>query len=612
MPDTFLPARMRRGTWMVFILLIWLGGLSWIRPLVLPDEGRYGGVAWDMLSNGSWLTPLIDGMPYFHKPPLYYWLASLSYSVFGVTPWAARLPSCFAAVLAIVAIREVLRRTGHARLGTRAAVILATTPLFFGGAQFANMDMLVAGFITLTVLFGAAAIGLGTDVKSPWKWATTAAVSAALAVLSKGLIGIVLPGATLLVWAIWTGQARRVTRLLGIVPILAFLVVVLPWFVVMQMRFPDFFHYFFIYQQFERFAEQGFNNVQPIWFYLPVLAIGALPWSYAWLRAKRNATKLVSGEHSTQRHVSRLAWTWAIVVLVFFSIPGSKLVGYILPAMPAISVITALAWERQRAPLVNDIKRWRVLVGIAVGVCVMAVIGGTIAARPGATRLGAIMAQQSRPGDVTVSIFTYPFDLNFHARRAEPVWVVDDWNDPDVPKRDNWRKELYDAARFVPAEQGQQRLISRETLHKRLCDAPVGSRFWLWSRADDDAEDALLEQAQLMGKDSRYGLWLWTKTVSCIDPATPVKTGRVENEPPAAVALSARPLPALSTLVALADATSAALPAGAPITSTAPPTPVLPPSRTGCAQCKPREGLVPSGNVPGARGLLFLRWMLRA
>ena len=260
-----------------------------------------------------------------------------------------------------------------------------------------------------------------------------------------------------------------------------------------------------------------------------------------------------------QRNVSRLAWAWAIVVIVFFSIPSSKLVGYILPAMPAISVLTAQAWERQRAALATDNKHWRLLVGIAVGVCVLAVVGATVAARPGATDLGAMVAAQSRPGDVTVSIFTYPFDFNFHARRAEPIWVVDDWKDPQIPKRDNWRKELYDAANFLPAEKGEQRLISRETLHQRMCEAPIGSRYWLWARADDDTEDALLRQARLMGKDTRYGLWLWTKTVPCGQDAAPLISSRVP-----------------------------------------------------CMQCKPHEGLVPQGNLPATRGLMFLRWMLRA
>ncbi|PTN50275.1 dolichyl-phosphate-mannose--protein mannosyltransferase, partial [Achromobacter xylosoxidans] len=148
----------RRSDWTPpagrFLLAIgaWLAFLAWIRPLTLPDEGRYAGVAWDMLRSGSHAVPLLDGMPYFHKPPLYYWLTELSFSVFGVHPWAARVPSWLAAWGAVAALYCFVRRYRDTETAALTVLVLATMPFFYGGAQFANLDMLVAGLITLCVL----------------------------------------------------------------------------------------------------------------------------------------------------------------------------------------------------------------------------------------------------------------------------------------------------------------------------------------------------------------------------------------------------------------------------------------------------------------------------
>ena len=150
-----------RGYWRgspVPVLLaaaVWLVLLAWVRPLTLPDEGRYAGVAWEMLRSGDLSVPLLDGMPYFHKPPLFYWLAALSMRVFGLSEIAARLPSLLIAWAALAAMYAFVRRYRDATAARMAVLVLATTPLFYGGAQFANLDMSVAGMISLCVLAGA-------------------------------------------------------------------------------------------------------------------------------------------------------------------------------------------------------------------------------------------------------------------------------------------------------------------------------------------------------------------------------------------------------------------------------------------------------------------------
>ena len=164
------------AAWLLVSLGVWLAWLSWARVLTLPDEGRYAGVAWEMLRSGSHTVPLLDGMPYFHKPPLYYWLAEISFKLFGLNAWAARLPSWLAAWAALSGLYVFVRRYRDAATATIAVVILATTPFFYGGAQFANTDMLVAGLITLTVLASADSV-LRAQAGQPFRLLSLAAAA---------------------------------------------------------------------------------------------------------------------------------------------------------------------------------------------------------------------------------------------------------------------------------------------------------------------------------------------------------------------------------------------------------------------------------------------------
>ena len=141
--------------WFLLAIGAWLAALIWYRPLTLPDEGRYAGVAWDMLRAGSHGVPLLDGMPYFHKPPLYYWLSEFFFALFGPHPWLARLPSWMAAWGTSIALYFFVLRHRDRATATMTTLILACMPFFYGGAQFANLDMLVAGMISLCVLAAA-------------------------------------------------------------------------------------------------------------------------------------------------------------------------------------------------------------------------------------------------------------------------------------------------------------------------------------------------------------------------------------------------------------------------------------------------------------------------
>lgn len=482
----------------------WLALLSWVRPLMLPDEGRYAGVAWEMLRSHSHAVPLLNGMPYFHKPPLFYWLAEAAFSVFGLNEFAARLPSVLAAWLAAAGLYFFVRRHRDRGTAIAATLILATLPFFYGAAQFANLDMLVASMITLCTLAGAEAL-LRARENGPYRRMMLAcAALAGLAVLAKGLIGLVLPGAILALWLAAEHRWSGFRILLWPPAIALFLLVAVPWFWLMQVRYPDFFHYFFIYQQFERFSAGGFNNTQPAWFYLPVLAGLALPWS-AWI-AGLLRRGFWTGPNAELR---RLMLIWTAVILVFFSIPSSKLIGYILPALPPLAFLLAeVAMSVRRS---GRSLRWQRLFPLSVigaaTLCGAALAAAAAYSRQEPKSLAAAIGARLQPHDTLVALREYPFQLQLYSRARTPIWVVDDWLDPRIPLRDNWRKELYDAARFDPS-QGQQVLLSPRLLRERLCAAPAGGRYWIWGSADDGAHSPLLADRAPALAEGRTRVWL--------------------------------------------------------------------------------------------------------
>lgn len=481
--------------------LLWLAAFAWWRPLSLPDEGRYVGVAWEMLRSGQWLIPTLDGLPYFHKPPLFYWITAASLHVFGPHEWAARVAPLLGAMVGSMAMYVFARRWCGERLARLVLVAVLTQPLFYLGGQFANLDMLVAGLITATVLLLADAL-LCAEQGLPYQVSLTAAyASAALGVLAKGLIGAVIPVLVLIAWMIVTRRRYRPAALISPLGVLLFVAIAAPWFLAMQRRYAGFFDYFFIVQHVRRFAAGGFNNVQPPWFFAALLALATLPW-WPWYR---NLTRARDGGDATRGALRSLMVVWALVVLVFFSLPASKLVGYILPALPPLAWLAADGFALRiatpsRAARLGWSLTALLLPALSVGVVVAMVI------EPGASSraLAQALAQQRVAGQPVLAIDSYPFDLAFYAGLREPLPVVGDWSDPRLRRTDDWRKELADAGGFAAAPLRERSLLSRAALEPRLCEAPLT---WVVAARDAPVSHRVLAGARQVAVSRDLGLW---------------------------------------------------------------------------------------------------------
>lgn len=424
--------------------------LAATRPLAVPDEGRYGEIGRWMLQSGDWLTPRLNGIPFFHKPPYLYWLQAMSLAALGVHELGLRLVPALHAGLMLVALYLAARIISTEQVARRATIMLGTSLAFLIGGQYINHDMLVATWIGVAIWCFAFAFMAGDRPHAGL--ARLGFVACALGMLSKGLIGFALPGLVLFVWLLWTRQFKKVLFLPWFSGLALFAVIALPWFVVAQRAYPDLLGYIFGTQQFQRYTAKTFNNPQPWWFYLLSIALLLFPWVFFALQQLRKPRPPAAGQTPLISNAWwSLCWIWVGAIFAFFSIPNSKLVGYILPVMPAVALLAALGWQQTMA-------HRRVAGKVFAGLCVLAVgiavtINSTVDDVTRTSRaqdVAEVLACEARPSDTLYVSGGYPYDLPFYLQVAKPLIVIQDWPKERQRAGDGWQRELFEGADFDP------------------------------------------------------------------------------------------------------------------------------------------------------------------
>ncbi len=327
---------------MGLVIFFWRLGVP---GLMDPDEGRYAEIAREFFVSGNWLIPHLNLLPYLEKPPLVYWLTALSFGGLGYTELAARLPAALSALGGILLAYGLGRAFWGPAPGFFSAVVLATCGGYVALARLLTLDMTLAFFLNLGV--GLGYLALSRNRPSFWPWAYLAL---GLGVLTKGPVAVVLAA---LIWGLWVllispppqpsplkGEGvkgsiySRLRLLCQPWGWLILAVLVLPWFGVVQWRYPDFFRYFILEQHFGRYLSAAIHP-QPFYYYGPVLLGLMLPWSWLlpWALAK--------GRGAGQDRVFLLLW--AGVILVFFSLSRGKLAPYVLPALLPLALLLGQA-----------------------------------------------------------------------------------------------------------------------------------------------------------------------------------------------------------------------------------------------------------------------------
>ncbi len=489
-------------------------------PLLSPDEARYCEVAREMVAQGQFLTPRLNGIDFFDKPILYYWLQTSAIAVFGSSEWVLRLWPMLFGWLGTLMVFYTANRLFDRRTAWLAALILASSPLYYFGAHYANLDLEVAVLITLTLCSFLLAYQPTRPTYFHAGWLYAAYTFAGLAFLTKGLIGIAFPIMIIGLWVLCTNQWKLLRYMRIPTGLTWCALIVAPWFILVERKNPGFLHYYFYIQQILRFSTGQFNNGHPVWFYIPIIVAGMLPWStFISLPMKRHAPAAELEE--TRIHKNRVLFIglWALLIFVFFSIPHSKLIGYILQVCAPLALLIALQYDTLSARRITFTSYFYALLLITAAIvtwvlpahlytlagvtltlkcvvsfsCVVLAGGLFFTLRyhhaklfhslvivnfvlfnlalgvfsrltpPDEQQWFAIktMAQYLqpilKPTDKIVAFRDYFYDLPFYAQRQ--VTVVQVWTDPGLAQKDGWRGEFAYAMQYLQPD-AKQWLIS--------------------------------------------------------------------------------------------------------------------------------------------------------
>ena len=362
----------------VALLSVWFAGIDY-RKLANPDEGRYAEIPREMAETGDWLTPRLNNIKYFEKPPLQYWITAAAYRAFGFHEWTARLWVALTGIGGIFLTWFMGRRLFGREAGAAAALVLLSSMYYVIFSNVLTLDMGFSFFLNLALAGYLLAQQTQGNERVSTAWAIMSWASAALAVLSKGFAGFVLPALALLTYTVmqrdWSGW-----RNLRLVPggLLALLIAA-PWFIGVSVANPEFFEFFFVHEHLQRFASTAHHRAGPLWYFVPLVLVAVLPWMAVTAEGLVEAWRYRAQPDTF--NAPRFLLAWIVSQFVFFSISGSKLPAYILPIVPALALITG--W---RLSQLNGRQ-------IAKRVAPLAVVAG-IACLAGTEAMEAMQAKQ--------------------------------------------------------------------------------------------------------------------------------------------------------------------------------------------------------------------------
>ncbi|MBS0185899.1 MAG: phospholipid carrier-dependent glycosyltransferase [Proteobacteria bacterium] len=322
----------------LFVLATTLfGAFLGSRPLANPDEGRYVEIPREMLLTHDFITPRLNGIKYFEKPVLFYWMEALSLKAFGINEWAARLVPMILALVGVLSIYLMGQFLFSRKTGFYAALTLMTSALYFALAHIVILDMALTTFLSLGLL--SFLTGFYTPVSLKRRLCMYgASFFLGLSFLTKGVVTLALAGPIIVIWLTFYKLWRKLWPLYLPTSLFIFLLTVLPWHILVSLENPEFLWFYFVHEHFLRYTTTLHSRSQPLWFFLPCLIIGLFPWIfYAFQTLKKIGKTLLKEGFLNEKEGFLLIWT--VFTFLFFSISNSKLIPYILPVFPSLSLL---------------------------------------------------------------------------------------------------------------------------------------------------------------------------------------------------------------------------------------------------------------------------------
>lgn len=329
-----MTSTIRKDLSILFLTLTFFFGLFLgVRPLSTPDEGRYAEIPREMALSGDLVTPRLNGIKYFEKPPLFYWMESASIKLLGLGEFTLRLLPMLFGVLGCLIVYGVGRRLFGREAGIAACLTLATSLLYYAHTRILILDMGVSVFMSGTLLFYL--LATREQEKGIQNTFLVGFFSfSALAVLTKGLIGAVIPGAVILLWTLPFKRWKELSLAFKPWGIFLFLALAAPWHIFASLKNPEFFDFYFIHEHFTRFLTTEHGRYKPFLFFVPILLGGLFPWVSFLGEIFQNFKKRMKGDPVYQFLILSISF-----IFIFFSASKSKLIPYILPVFPLISLL---------------------------------------------------------------------------------------------------------------------------------------------------------------------------------------------------------------------------------------------------------------------------------
>ena len=337
----------------IFVSFFRLGSVT----LFDVDEAVFAEAAKEMVESGNWITPTYNGENRYDKPILFYWLMAASYKVFGINEFAARFPSAIASLLLVLSVFFFIRQFRVEKDAFFAAISLVLSIYFLAYSRAAVTDMTMTLFITISIF----SFFLSVNKKRYYIYGFY--LFSALACLTKGLIGIVFPFCIAAIYILTAEGLSGIKKIFSLKGIILFLIIAAPWYIAEYIiNGEDFIQQFFIKHHFKRYTGVISGHKGPVYYFIPVLIIGLFPWIAFLPAGIRNVFK-------EKDRLSSFAFIWFASIFIFFSLSTTKLPNYLLPAIPAASILIASGMTVQN-------KKWRQYSNLFIAI--MSVLIGVI------------------------------------------------------------------------------------------------------------------------------------------------------------------------------------------------------------------------------------------
>jgi len=312
-----------------------------IRPIIIPDESRYAEIPREMIASGDWVVPRLNGLRYFEKPVMGYWLNALSIKLFGENAFAARFPSAAATGLSALMIFLLIRRfSGEITAATLAALIFLTSFIVYGIGTFNVLDSMLAMFVTASMTSFFFAHNAEPSKKKKNVFLLLFGVFCGFAFLTKGFLAFAIPVVAIVPFMIWEGRFKELF-IIPWLPIIAAVLVVIPWAVMVHFKAPDFWHFFVWIEHIKRFLSSEAQHHESFWYYIYLFPAAALPWTFLFPAAILGVKKT-----GIKTSITRYAICWFFFPFLFFSVSKGKILTYILPCFPPFAMLMSTGLKK--------------------------------------------------------------------------------------------------------------------------------------------------------------------------------------------------------------------------------------------------------------------------